>query len=297
MSQSAVESRNNRTVPSITRMGALAARRPGISPSCAGVEVTRTLSGAGLAGLVPLPARAAKPRTVGFTHVVDPGLTRVEAEGLMEVAAPHVDVVRLGWGSALVTGALEAKLATYREHDVAPMLGGTLTELAYRHGRVDALIEALQRLEIAHVEVSEGTLDLEPGDKRRLIGRLSAEFTVFAEIGSKDGRLAPSAALWVRQASEALEAGADKIVCEGRVSGDAGLYTSDGAIRDELVDALVSAAGVERLIFEAPRRSQQAWLIRHFGPDVNLGNVLPHDLIAVESLRLGLRSDTLTRFH
>jgi phosphosulfolactate synthase len=250
-----------------------------------------------LEGLVPLPARSRKPRLTGLTHVIDPGLTRLEAEGLMELAAPHVDVVRLGWGSALVTGALEAKLAVYREHDVAPMLGGTLTELAWRHGRVGALTEALQRLGIGHVEVSEGTLDLPPGDKRRLIGELAQEFVVFAEVGSKDGRLAPSGELWIRQAAEALDAGAQAIVCEGRVSGDAGLYWPDGSIRDELVEALVGAAGIERLIFEAPRRSQQAWLVRHFGPDVNLGNVLPHDLIAVESLRLGLRSDTLTRFH
>jgi phosphosulfolactate synthase len=257
----------------------------------------RTPLATALEGLVPLPARSRKPRTTGLTHVIDPGLTRVEAEGLMELAAPHVDVVRLGWGSALVTGALEAKLATYREHDVAPMLGGTLTELAWRHKRVGALIEALQRLGIGHVEVSEGTVDLPPADKRRLIGELAAEFVVFAEVGSRDGRLAPSGELWIRQASEALEAGAQAIVCEGRASGDAGLYWPDGSIRDELVDSLVGAAGVERLIFEAPRRSQQAWLVRHFGPDVNLGNVLPHDLIAVESLRLGLRSDTLTRFH
>jgi phosphosulfolactate synthase len=252
---------------------------------------------AGLEGVVPLPARSAKPRTVGVTHVVDPGLTRVEAEGLMELAAPHVDIVRLGWGSALVTGGLEAKLAAYRERDVAPMLGGTLTELAWRHGRVDALTAALQRLGIRHVEVSEGTIDLPRDEKCRLIAQLARDFTVFVEVGSKDGQLAPSGNAWIRQASEALEAGAQAIVCEGRVSGDAGLYWPDGSIRDELVEALVAAAGAERLIFEAPRRTQQAWLVRHFGPDVNLGNILPWDLIAVESLRLGLRSDTLTRFH
>ena len=103
---------------------------------------------------------------------------------------------------------------------------------------------------------------------------------MFVEVGSKDGRLAPACELWVRQASEALDAGAHSIVCEGRVSGDAGLYWPDGSIRDELVEALVGAAGLERLIFEAPRRSQQAWLVRHFGPDVGLGNILPHDLIA-----------------
>jgi len=250
-----------------------------------------------LTDLIPLPQRSVKPRVTGVTHVVDPGLTRVEATGLMELAAAHVDIVRLGWGSALVTGALEEKLAVYRDSDVAPMLGGTLTELAWRHGRIDELRRALQALDIHHVEVSEGTLDLPTADKRRLIGDLKEDFTVFVEVGSKDGRLAPASELWVRQASEALDAGAHAIVCEGRVSGDAGLYWPDGSIRDELVDALVSACGIERLIFEAPRRSQQAWLVRHFGPDVGLGNILPADLIAVESLRLGLRSDTLTRFH
>ena len=250
-----------------------------------------------LDGVVPLPDRARKPRTVGVTHVVDTGLTRGEAEGLMELAAQHIDVVRLGWGSALVTGGLQAKLAAYRTAGVAPMLGGTLMELAWAHGRVDALVAVLRRLDIRHVEVSEGTLDLPVDDKRRLVEQLAREFTVFVEIGSKDGRLSPDRELWTSQAAGALEAGATAVVCEGRVSGDAGLYWADGSIRDELVDALLAASGPERLIFEAPRRSQQAWLIRHLGADVNLGNVLPGDVIGVESLRLGLRSDTLSRFH
>src|ERR1044072_2787323 len=224
------------------------------SPSCSPVEsITRSLS-----DLIPLPERAIKPRLTGLTHVVDPGLTRVEAGGLMELACAHVDVVRLGWGSALVTGALEDKLAVYRDHDVSPMLGGTLTELAWRHGRIAELREALEKLDIHHVEVSEGTLDLPVEDKRRLIQELREDFTVFVEVGPKDGRLAPSAELWIRQASEALDAGAHAIVCEGRVSGDAGLYWPDGSIRGEVVEALVSATSIERLIFEAPRRSQQS---------------------------------------
>jgi phosphosulfolactate synthase len=261
------------------------------------VEGSSTSLTGALEGLIPLPARAGKPRDTGVTHVVDPGLPRTAAEGLMEIAAPHIDVVRLGWGSALVTGGLEAKLAIYREHNVAPMFGGTLTELAWQHARIDALREALLRLEIRHIEVSEGTLDLGVAEKQRLIALLSRDFTVFAEVGSKDGRLAPSKELWVRQASEALAAGAHSIVCEGRVSGDAGLYRPDGSIRDELVDALVGTAGLDRLIFEAPRRAQQSWLVHRFGPDVNLGNVLPDDVIGLESLRLGLRSDTLNCFH
>jgi phosphosulfolactate synthase len=228
---------------------------------------------------------------------VDTGLSRVEAEGLMDLAAAHIDVVRLGWGSALITGGLQGKLDVYRRAGVPPMLGGTLTELAWAHGRIDALKAALRELDIRHVEVSAGTLDLPVEDKRRLVADLAAEFTVFVEVGTKDGRLAADAGEWVRQTMDAIDAGAAAVICEGRVSGDSGLYWPDGSIRDELVDALVTAAGPQRLIFEAPRRSQQAWLIRHLGPDVNLGNVLPGEVIAVESLRLGLRSDTLTRFH
>jgi phosphosulfolactate synthase len=229
--------------------------------------------------------------------VVDTGLSRVEAEGLMDLAAAHIDVVRLGWGSALITGGLRGKLDVYRRAGVPPMLGGTLTGLAWAHGRIDAMKAALRELDIRHVEVSAGTLDLPVDAKRRLVGDLAAEFTVFVEVGTKDGRLAADAGEWVRQTLDALDAGAGAVVCEGRVSGDSGLYWPDGSIRDELVDALITAAGPQRLIFEAPRRSQQAWLIRHLGSDFNLGNILPNDVIAVESLRLGLRSDKLTRFH
>src|SRR3954467_14931902 len=185
------------------------------------VETIRTAVAGALEGLLPLPERSAKPRAVGVTHVVDPGLTRVEAEGLMEIAAPHVDIVRLGWGSALVTGALEAKLAVYREHDVSPMLGGTLTELAYSHGRVDALRDALVALGIRHVEGAEGTRDMPVGEKRRLIRSLCEDFTVFVEVGSKDGRLAPSGEAWVRQAGDALGAGAARRGWGGRGPGGA----------------------------------------------------------------------------
>src|SRR4051794_694786 len=134
----------------------------------------------------------------------------------MELAAAHVDIVRLGWGSALVTGALEEKLAVYRDHDVAPMLGGTLTELAWRHGRIGELRRALQALDIHHVEVSEGTLDLPLEDKRRLIRELRDDFTVFVEVGSKGGRLAPASGLWIRQACEALDAGRPPVLWGGR---------------------------------------------------------------------------------
>ena len=250
-----------------------------------------------LDGLVPLPGRAAKPRTAGLTHVVDGGLSRLDAEGLMEVAAAHVDLVRLGWGSALVTQGLSGKLEVYRAHGVAPMLGGTLTELVWHHDRLGAFVDALRALGIRHVEVASGTIDIPPVALRELVAALVPGHTVFVEVGAKDAEHTPDPGAWVREADAALEAGAAAVICEGRVSGDAGLYGAEGEVRETLVEALVAAVGIERLIFEAPRRSQQAWFIRRFGPDVNLGNVLPGDVISLESLRRGLRSDTLTAFH
>jgi phosphosulfolactate synthase len=250
-----------------------------------------------LEGLVPLPARSIKPRSLGLTHVVDVGLSRLEAEGLMELAAAHVDVVRLGWGSAVVTAGLERKLDVYRAHGVAPMFGGTLTELVWRHGRVERFVEALKLLGIRHIEVASGTLDIPMSDMTELIAGFAPGHTVFAEVGAKESGRTPDPGAWVDSAASALEAGAGAVILEGRVSGDAGLYDERGAVREALVEALVDGVGVERLIFEAPRRSQQAWFVRRFGPDVNLGNVLPGDVISLESLRRGLRSDTLMAFH
>ena len=257
------------------------------------VETIRTAVAGALEGLLPLPERSAKPRAVGVTHVVDPGMTRVEAEGLMEIAAPHVDVVRLGWGSALVTGALEAKLAVYREHDVAPMLGGTLTELAWLEGRVDELRGWLDTLGIDRIEVSSGVVAIPPEAKLELIATLSRDRVVYAEVGEKDPDALLAPYRWVELITDALSAGATQVVCEGRGSGDAGIYRRDGEPRTGLVDEICHAIDPAKLIFEAPHRAQQAWLIKAIGPDVNLGNIPPHEVIPLETLRLGLRGDTL----
>lgn len=245
-----------------------------------------------------LPARAAKPRAEGVTHVIDTGLSVVEAEGMLEIAGDYIDVVRLGWGSAYVTGALERKLTAYRAAGVPPMLGGTLTELAWLHGRVDELVAWLRELEIEHVEVSSGSVEIDPDEKRRLIERLAADdFTVFAEVGEKDPHALLAPYRWVELIRQALDAGATQVVCEGRASGDAGMYRPDGEARTGLIDEIVHELEPGRLIFEAPQRHQQVWFIERLGPGVNLGNVLPPDVISLETLRLGLRADTLKHFH
>jgi phosphosulfolactate synthase len=244
-----------------------------------------------------LPQRPAKPRETGLTHVIDTGLSPVDAENLMKTAAVHIDLIRLGFGSAYVTGALQEKVDLYRSHGVPVALGGTLTELAWLQGRVEGLSEWLKELGVEHVEVSSGSVAIPADEKSDLIRTLSADFTVYAEVGEKDPDAIMAPYRWVESIQEALDAGASKVVCEGRASGDAGLYRRDGEPRTGLLDEVVHSIDFHRLIFEAPQRHQQVWFIEHLGPDVNLGNIRPDDVIPLETLRLGLRADTLHLFH
>jgi phosphosulfolactate synthase len=244
-----------------------------------------------------LPPRPGKPRDRGLTHVIDTGISRPEAEGLMASAADYVDLVRLGWGSAYVTHDLRDKLDCYRRAGVPVMLGGTLTELAWLQGKVDGFRAWLGELGIEHVEVSSGAIEIPPEDRIALIQTLSSDFTVFAEVGEKDPEALLAPYRWVELIKAALEAGAHKVTCEGRATGDAGMYRPDGEARTGLIDEIAHEVSPERLVFEAPKKHQQVWFIERFGPDVNLGNVLPEDAISLETLRLGLRADTLKLFH
>ena len=244
-----------------------------------------------------LPQRPVKPRETGLTHVIDIGLAPNDAESLMKIAAQHIDLIRLGFGSAYVTGALQEKVDLYRSHGVPVALGGTLTEIAWLQGRIEGLRAWLVELGVEHVEVSSGSVEIPPAEKVELIRALSGDFTVYAEVGEKDPAAIMAPYRWVELIEEALEAGASKVVCEGRASGDAGMYRPDGEARTGLIDEIVHRIDFHRLIFEAPKRHQQVWFIEHLGADVNLGNIRPDDVIPLETLRLGLRADTLHLFH
>ena len=244
-----------------------------------------------------LPERPPKPREEGVTHVIDTGLSAFEAEGLMSMAAEYVDLVRLGWGSAYVTRDVRRKIDCYRSAGVPAALGGTLTELAWLRGRVDDLAGWLDELGIEHVEVSSGTLEIPRDEKLEMIASLARRFTVFAEVGEKDPNALLAPYRWVQLIKEAVDAGATKVICEGRATGDTGLYRPNGEPREGLIDEIVHEVTPAKLIFEAPQKHQQVWFIQHFGPAVNLGNVLPADVISLETLRVGLRADTLKLFH
>jgi phosphosulfolactate synthase len=243
---------------------------------------------------IELPSRSAKPREQGITHVLDKGLSIAEVDGLIEVAGGSVDIVKLGWGTALATANLKPKLARYAEHGIPVVLGGTLTELALAQDRFDELIDWVQELGLRHFEISDGTIALDHARKLDLIARLAENFKVLSEVGSKDdtGAITPPYR-WVEMMGEELEAGAWKVIAEGRESGTAGIFRPTGEVREGLIDEIVHGIDSGRIMFDAPRKHQQVWFVRRFGSDVNLGNIAPDDVLPLETLRLGLRSDTL----
>jgi phosphosulfolactate synthase len=244
-----------------------------------------------------LPERATKPREHGITHVLDRGLSIAEIDGLIEVAGGAVDIVKLGWGTALATANLTPKLARYSDHGIPVVLGGTLTELAIRQDRVEAMVAWLAQLGISNIEVSDGTIELEHERKLALIERLARDFRVFSEVGSKDAAKIMAPYRWVELIRAELDAGAWKVIAEARESGTVGLYRADGEPRMGLIDEIAHSIDPQRLIFEAPLKEQQVFLIKRFGGDVNLGNIAPGDVLSLETLRLGLRSDTLDSVH
>lgn len=245
-------------------------------------------------GPFELRERSSKPRDRGLTHVLDKGLSVREIDDLVEVCGAAIDIVKLGWGTALLTGNLERKLERYRAHEIPVVLGGTLTELALRDGRVDQLVDWMKQLGLRHAEVSDGSIELAPERKLDLIARLVADgFTVFSEVGSKDSQEIMAPYRWVQLIEQELEAGAWKVVTEARETGTAGIYRPDGEVRMGLIDEIAHAVDPQRLLFEAPLREQQVWFMRRFGSEVNLGNIAPSEVLSLETLRLGLRSDTM----
>ncbi|HEX3607327.1 MAG TPA: phosphosulfolactate synthase [Candidatus Dormibacteraeota bacterium] len=239
-----------------------------------------------------LPARAAKPRRTGVTHVLDRGLPLAEVRGLLGICAEHVDIWKLGWGTAYLDPQVADRVAILDEHGVAACVGGTLLEVAWVQGAAERLLDWAAEAGFPCVEVSNGTQRLPLLEKRRLIERAAARFTVLAEVGAKEPDAPVHAYTWAEEAAGDLEAGATWVVAEGRESGTVGLYSPDGTVRAELVDALLRATH-HRVIFEAPRRDQQAWFIRRLGSDAGIGNVVPAEVLGLEALRLGLRADTV----
>lgn len=239
-----------------------------------------------------LPGRDRKPRRRGLTHVLDKGIPAPALEALLAQAGDLIDILKIGWGIAYVDPTIKEQVALCNAAGVKVCLGGTLLEVCVAQGRVDNLRRWATGIGIGAIEVSDGLQTMTPGSKAELVRSLAADFTVFAETGAKDGHVPVVTEQWLAEMEEDLDAGATWIIAEGRESGTVGLYHADGSVRSELVEAIAARLPVDRVIFEAPRKAQQLGFIRSFGAGVNLGNIPPHEVLALETLRLGLRADT-----
>lgn len=231
------------------------------------------------------------PTHGGLTHVIDKGLGPRGWEDVLEVSGPYISIVKLGWGTAAVTSNLERKLAVLREKPV--VVGGTFFEVVYAKGKLDEYKSWLRARAIDHVEISDGTVDIPRERKLELIADFARDFTVLSEVGSKDSAVEHTADEWKRWLQEELDAGAWKVITEAREGGTAGIFDAGGGMRTELIGEIAAAVGTENVIFEAPSKAAQTWFIREFGSSVNLGNIPPDEVIPLETLRLGLRGDTL----
>ena len=245
-----------------------------------------------------LPRRAAKPRRSGITMMIDSGLPVSYFTDVVESNGTLFDLVKFGWGTALVTASLEAKIAVLRDHEIGFYFGGTLFEKHVRQDRFDEFRALCHAFSCPFVEVSNGTIDLSNSEKAAYIGKLSEEFSVLSEVGFKDPRRSEEleADRWIDYVHEDLAAGASLVTTESRESGRSGTCRPDGKLRVDLIEALLGAVPAEALLFEAPTTALQAYFVCRVGQDVNLGNIAPSDVVALETLRLGLRSDTLERF-
>ena len=229
----------------------------------------------------------------GITHVIDKGLGPRAWEDVLDTAGVFIDIVKLGWGTAYVTQNLARKLEVLRAAGKPVVIGGTFLEAVIAQGKVDEYKSWISELGITHVEVSDGVIDLPRERKLELIAELARDFTVLSEVGSKDSEAVFAPYQWVEWIKEELAAGAWKVIMEGREGGTAGIYRPTGEMRTGLVDEIAHEVAISDLIFEAPTKSAQAWFVRHYGSSVNLGNIPPDEVIALETLRLGLRADTL----
>lgn len=243
-----------------------------------------------------MPERPAKPRNSGITMVMDKGLSIREAEDFMSVGSEYTDFVKLGFGTSLITPGFEKKIAIYKKSGAIPYFGGTLFEAFIVRNMFREYIEFIDKHEIDLVEVSDGSFDIEHKKKLEYISRLSERGTVISEVGSKKKDVVFSPDEWVAMMKAELNAGSVKVIAEARESGTTGIYNEDGSINNKIISAIAEQIKLENVIWEAPLKSQQAWFIKHFGANVNLGNIAPNEIIPLESLRLGLRGDTFFQF-
>lgn len=243
-----------------------------------------------------IPERTKKPRQNGFTMAMDKGLSCREVEDFLSVASDHIDIVKLGWGTSFVTPRLTDKLQVYADAGIPTYFGGTLFEAFIVRNQFDDYRKILDKYGMNFAEVSDGSIELDHDKKCEYVKILSEQVTVLSEVGSKDVEKIIPPYMWIELMQKELDAGAWKVIGEAREGGNVGLFRSTGEVRSGLVQEILTKIPSEKIIWEAPIKAQQVWFIKLLGANVNLGNIAPHEVIPLETIRLGLRSDTFSDF-
>lgn len=243
-----------------------------------------------------IPERTAKPRTKGLTMVMDKGLSLREAEDFIQNCTELADLVKLGFGTGYVTPNLQEKIKLYKAAGMKVYFGGTLFEAYVIRKQLDDYLRLLDKTGVDHLEVSDGSIEMPHDQKCEYISTLSKNFTVLSEVGSKDAEKIIPPYEWIEQMETELAAGCWKVIAEARESGTVGIFRGSGEIRTGLIAEIIRKINNDDIIWEAPLKSQQVFFIQHYGANINLGNIAPHELIPLETLRLGLRGDSFHFF-
>ncbi|NBV56277.1 MAG: phosphosulfolactate synthase [Bacteroidetes bacterium] len=243
-----------------------------------------------------IPERPSKPRESGLTMVMDKGLSYRQAEDFLEVAADKTDIIKLGFGTSTVTPSLTRKLEIYQEANIPVYFGGTLFEAYVIRNQFDDYKRLLNKYNITHAEVSDGSMEISEDQKCEYISSLAKDFTVLSEVGSKDAEKIIPPYKWIAMMKAEIAAGAWKVIAEARESGTVGIFRNSGEIRSGLIEEILQHIPLDTILWEAPQKVQQVWFLTLYGHNVNLGNIAPHEIIPLETLRLGLRGDTFNHW-
>lgn len=242
--------------------------------------------------LTQIPNRTQQPRTEGLTMVMDKGLSIPEVHQFMSVAGPHVDIVKLGFGTAFVTPNLREKIEVYHSYQVPIYFGGTLFEAFLIRNQFEDYIAICKDYGISYMEVSDGSINIPHAEKCGYIEKLTAHATILSEVGSKDAAHIIPPYKWIELMRAELEAGSSYVIAEAREAGNVGIYRGSGEVREGLVQEILTQIPAEKIIWEAPQKAQQLYFLELIGCNVNLGNIAPHEMLPLEAMRIGLRGDT-----
>jgi phosphosulfolactate synthase len=242
--------------------------------------------------LTQIPERISKPRDRGITMVMDKGLSLREAEDLISVGGPHIDIVKLGFGTAFVTPNVRKKIELYQAAGLPVYFGGTLFEAFLIRNQFEDYIKMVKDFDISYMEVSDGSIDIPHAEKCGYIEKLTNHGTVLSEVGSKDAAHIIPPYKWIQLMRAELEAGSSYVIAEAREAGNVGIYRGSGEVREGLVQEILTQIPEEKIIWEAPQKAQQLYFLELIGCNVNLGNIAPTEVIPLEAMRIGLRGDT-----